>query len=92
MLQRRLIRVALFLGALPVYSQTAFNHKTQSLLRFTLDEKPERIVVLLGRPDRVDDSARAYHSWLYEQRITKSTTIISHLPTYSACGPATNNY
>jgi len=61
--------VALF-TALPLLSQTMFpqtaNEKTHSLLRFTLEEKPEGITRLLGRPGHVDDSTRDYKSWQYE--------------------------
>jgi hypothetical protein len=62
---RWLIGVAL-LAALPLISQTVFNQKTHSLLRFTLEEKPEAIARLLGRPNSVDDSARDYKSLQYE--------------------------
>ncbi|MCU1232554.1 MAG: hypothetical protein JWP63_521 [Candidatus Solibacter sp.] len=36
------------------------------MLRWTLREKPEQIARILGRPDHVDDSVKAYQSWQYE--------------------------
>jgi hypothetical protein len=30
------------------------------MLRWTLREKPEQILRILGKPDRVDDSVQAY--------------------------------
>jgi hypothetical protein len=36
------------------------------LLGFTLDETPDRLTALLGRPDGVDDSLPAYISWLFK--------------------------
>src|SRR5262245_55960121 len=61
-LKRTLIAAAL--SALPLLSQ-AGNPKVQSLRRFTLDERPARIVELLGRPDHTY-SLPGYTSWQYE--------------------------
>jgi hypothetical protein len=38
----------------------------QDLLRFTLNENPEQVIALLGRPQRIDDSMAGYQSWQYE--------------------------
>ena len=56
---------ALLVAALPLLCQTAPN-RVQELLRFSLNESPEQIVALLGRPQRVDDSLAGYQSWQYE--------------------------
>src|SRR5664279_1508538 len=57
---------ALLVAALPLLCQTPQNGKVQELLRFSLNESPEQIVALLGRPQRVDDSLAGYQSWQYE--------------------------
>jgi len=62
----RLVRLTL-IAALASFSQTASNQKTHGLLRFTLEERPEQVVKILGHPDRVDDFAKDYTSWQYEQ-------------------------
>ena len=56
--------IAAALCALPLFSQTATS-KFQTLLRFTLDEAPAKIVELLGRPGRID-WVQGYISWQYE--------------------------
>ena len=56
----RLLGVAL-LAALPAFSQAS-----QAILHWTLQENPEQIVRILGKPDHVDDSVKAYQSWQYE--------------------------
>jgi hypothetical protein len=55
----------LLLAAFPVFCQAPPSHKPQELLRFTLDESPEQIAALLGRPEHIDDSTRGYKSWQY---------------------------
>ena len=54
------------MAALPLMCQTPQNTKIQELLRFSLNESPEQIVSLLGRPQRIDDSLAGYQSWQYE--------------------------
>ena len=54
------------MAALPLLGQSPQNNKIQELLRFSLNEGPEQIVTLLGRPQRVDDSLAGYQSWQYE--------------------------
>ena len=61
----RLLGVAL-LAALPAFSQADPIKPPQAMLRWTLREKPEQILRILGKPDRVDDSVQAYQSWQYE--------------------------
>ena len=57
---------ALFLAALPLSCQTLQNSKVEELLRFTLNENPQQILTLLGRPSRIEDSAAGFQSWEYE--------------------------
>ena len=57
---------ALLLVALPLFCQTPSNKKTHELLRFTLNESPEQIIALLGRPEHVQDSFAGYQSWRYD--------------------------
>ncbi|MCU1232550.1 MAG: hypothetical protein JWP63_517, partial [Candidatus Solibacter sp.] len=54
------------LAALPVFSQINPVKAPQGMLRWTLQEKPDQIARILGRPDHVDDSVKAYQSWQYE--------------------------
>ncbi len=61
----RLLGVAL-LAALPAFSQADTIKAPQAMLRWSLQEKPEQIVRILGKPDHVDDSVKAYQSWQYE--------------------------
>jgi hypothetical protein len=61
----RRLGVAL-LAALPVFSQSPALHAPQSLLRWSLEERPEQILRILGPPDHVDDTVKAYQSWQYE--------------------------
>ena len=63
---RCLVGGALLVAALPLLCQTPRNGKIQELLRFTLNETPEQIQSLLGRPQRIDDSLAGYQSWQYE--------------------------
>jgi hypothetical protein len=60
-----LVLGAALVSALPLFSQTAAHRKTHELLRFTLEETPARIVALLGRPDRLEESSGSWHSWQY---------------------------
>ena len=53
---------ALLIAALPLVCQTAPNHRVQELLRFSLNESPEQVAALLGRPQRIDDSLAGYQS------------------------------
>jgi hypothetical protein len=57
---------ALLLAALPLSCQTLQNSKVEELLRFTLNENPQQILTLLGRPNRIEDSAGGFQSWQYE--------------------------
>ncbi|PWU08807.1 MAG: hypothetical protein C5B51_07195 [Terriglobia bacterium] len=59
-------RGALLFAVLPLFSQAPPNKKTQELLRFTLNEGPDRIVSLIGPPARIDDAVPGYQSWQYE--------------------------
>jgi hypothetical protein len=53
--------------ALPLFSQSpAPAKKTHTILRFTLQEKPQDIFALLGHPNHVDDSSRSFVSWMWE--------------------------
>ena len=63
---RILVGGALLVAALPLLCQTPQNSRLQELLRFSLNESPEQIVSLLGRPQRIDDSLAGYQSWQYE--------------------------
>ena len=63
---RWFLRGALLTAALPLLCQTTKDGRLQELLRFTLNEKPEQIVTMLGRPQRIDDSLAGYQSWQYE--------------------------
>jgi len=56
----------LLAAALPMLSQTQPSRKTSEILRFTLNESPEEVVKLLGRPEHVDDSVPGFQSWQYE--------------------------
>ena len=66
MTRRYFFAGALLIAALPLLCQTPQNKKTQELLRFTLNESPGQVMTLLGRPNRIDDSAAGYQSWQYE--------------------------
>jgi hypothetical protein len=57
---------ALLLAALPLFCEGGENRKVQEILRFTLQETPEEIAKLIGRPSHVDDSVPGYQSWQYE--------------------------
>ena len=63
---RGILAVALLVAALPLSSQTTQDTRIQELLRFTLNENPEQILTMLGRPNRIDDSVAGFQSWQYE--------------------------
>jgi len=63
---RCFLAVALLVATLPLSSQTQQNTRIQELLRFTLNENPEQILTMLGRPNRIDDSVAGFQSWQYE--------------------------
>jgi len=58
--------VALLVATLSLSSQTQQDTRIQKLLQFTLNESPQQIITLLGRPSRIDDSVAGYQSWQYE--------------------------
>jgi hypothetical protein len=57
---------ALLAVALPSFAQLPSDPKIQEILRFTLDESPDQIVRIMGRPTHIDDSLKAYQSWQYD--------------------------
>ena len=63
---RILVGGGLLVAVLPLLCQPPQNSKIQELLRFSLNESPEQIAALLGRPQRIDDSLAGYQSWQYE--------------------------
>ena len=76
--------VALLVATLSLSSQTQQDARIQELLRFTLNESPQQILTLLGRPNRIDDSVAGYQSWQYEFSATNNLMTTVHRPGLSA--------
>src|SRR5262245_49896776 len=65
-MRRLLFAGALLAVAFPSFAQLPSDPKIKEILRFALDESPDQIVSIMGRPTHIDDSLKAYQSWQYD--------------------------
>src|SRR5215813_7440496 len=61
-----MMRPLVIAGALLFAALPAFTGSAPEIQRFNMDETPDQIVKIMGRPTHIDDSLKSYQSWQYD--------------------------